>query len=184
MKTTLDLLQLKDFQKHVMHLDQIERFGSRVRNIRQSVAGHTYTVAQLCILICYQLNIKDNTFRFALIQEALNHDILELYTGDIPTISKDKMKESLLSLEQFFEEQEFIKYPWLKPIFKNDDEQTLAHSIVKIADKIDLERYLKIYETTGLYDFTESIDKGDEVIRAHINNIQTLLINLPELTNA
>lgn len=70
----------------------------------QSLAEHTFNVVMLADHWCKQLGLRSDT----LIKAALEHDLDEIHTGDIPTPSKRRMRERGVDPRILEDERPFV----------------------------------------------------------------------------
>lgn len=79
------MLEIQD----ILRAQEVHRWNivATIRN--QSLAEHTFNVVFIARAICKEMNHPDD----AVIKLALEHDLDEIVTGDIPTPTKDRMRQ-------------------------------------------------------------------------------------------
>lgn len=123
----------------------------------QTIAEHSFNVAGIAIRLAQAMGwngVMHDSERANLISWALSHDIVEIYTGDIPTPFKRALEQNgadMLKAEgQFMKEYEGMA---------RNAQDTVYGMIVKMADMIEAIHFLKDHGVgnhaddvlTGLY---------------------------------
>lgn len=99
-----------------LRLNLVKRWGIISMSKEQSVAEHSFNVAMITKQLCHRIGLHGVNTN-SLIVQALEHDIDEIYSGDIPSPAK---------------------------IAEDDD--TVGHStLVKIADIIEAYRFTQLH---------------------------------------
>lgn len=93
------------FGKHIIDsriLMDIRRYQNKYMHKPRSVAEHSWSVAKIAQgLALWEITKFDNEVDMGeLLQRAINHDIVEIYTGDILSQTKRKTKEMKEAIER------------------------------------------------------------------------------------
>lgn len=141
------------FGKHLLevrNLMEIKRYQNKFKHKKRSVAEHSWFVTKiahgLALWEKYKFKKHDvDTEKVLLL--ALNHDIIESYTGDILSTTKNLspvLKEELLKVEEIiFKDHIIMTIPnsWGKYYLKLHEEMstlsTIESKIVKAGDLLD-----------------------------------------------
>ena len=105
----------------ILLAQNIRRWTIVATKTDQSLAEHTFNVTMIARAICAEADINDNN----VIKYALDHDLDEILTGDIPSPAKRR-----LGLTDAYQG-------------KNGNISDVEYSIVKIADLIDATLFIK-----------------------------------------
>lgn len=139
------------FGKHLMDsrsLMEIKRYQTKYCFKQRSVAEHMWSVAKIAegLAIWEQKKFKNDVDVARVLRKAINHDLIEISTGDIlgPTKKRtSKMREAIEEIEElaFIEEIEpDLPHSWKEPFKelvldpKTDD---VEGQIIRAADIID-----------------------------------------------
>lgn len=150
--------------EEVRGLMEIYRYQGKVMNCRRSVAEHSWFVAKvahgLALWEKYKFGNKDIDIEKVLFL-AINHDIVEAYTGDILSTTKsmsDKLRSGLKAVEETcFKESILTTIPksWGKSYMEIHDEMdtlsTIEAQLVKAGDLFD-----------RVFECMEEIDRGNK----------------------
>lgn len=118
-----------------LRLQTIDRWHMAVVHPKQTVASHSYSVAMIARYIL-QKGGYNRHVQVAALELALDHDVIECLTGDIPSPAKLYLKDIGIDINK-----EFDKLTKLPKI----DIKTATGFSVKAADKIDTLTYLQSY---------------------------------------
>lgn len=128
----------------ILTLGEIIRYNDRPKIKNESVAEHSFYVANNVIRICSLYNIPMEVKHEAL-EMAIAHDIPEVFTGDIGYITKRDNPELAVALERTELKQLKLNMPEHYLAFRNYVEglkhRDLAAVIVKLADIISVLQY-------------------------------------------
>lgn len=120
--------------KQVMKLSSIKRWQIIEMSKEQSVAEHSYNVTMISIALINGMDLRNPSYiektsiRQEVIGWGLCHDLTELFTGDIPSPIKSRLKCPIDNLEANL-------FPmWSR---ENGNLTHLARGIIKIADYMD-----------------------------------------------
>lgn len=150
--------------EEVRGLMEIYRYQGKIMNCRRSVAEHSWFVAKvahgLALWEKHKFGNKDIDIEKVLFL-AINHDIVEAYTGDILSTTKsmsEKLRSGLKAVEETcFKENILTTIPksWGKPYMEVHDEMGTLSSIeaqlVKAGDLFD-----------RVFECMEEIDRGNK----------------------
>lgn len=123
------------FERELRDLSWVPRWSIIRTNRAQSVAEHSYYVAVYALSIAQLINWRGsstNASRLELVISALNHDIEECFTGDIPGPMKRLMAKGLPWRNTVWRERD-RRFGDRYPV--SDDPEVLA--ILKAADVLD-----------------------------------------------
>ena len=125
----------------VMKMSIVKRWGIIDMSRSQSVAEHSYNVAQISRAIVKHIRdidfgLIDNDQMAQITSWALDHDITEVVTGDIPTPLKAMMNGT-------FEQNEAKLFPSYIGLKIGLGELVLT--VVKIADYVDAIQFMNMY---------------------------------------
>lgn len=169
------------FGKHIYEarsLMELKRYQNRFMFKRRSVAEHMWSVAKIAqgLAIWESEKFGHEVNMALLLERAINHDLIELATGDIIATTKKKTKEmkaALLEIEEIaFEEEikEDIPRSW-RPRFKAfmlnpkaDDPEGLILSAADIIDTV--------------LEAIEEVKLGNEPFRKILKEVTVLLITI------
>lgn len=126
-------MSLKTPVDRLMDAQHTKRWSLVGTTIENTVATHSFNVAVLAMAIRRKMMNTNHISESELCFFALMHDIKEVYTGDIPTPTKNKMKDAGFDPENFDPEVPDERQP--PPEMK---------AIIRLADLID--NYLFIAE--------------------------------------
>ena len=140
------------FGNHIIEirgLMEIGRYQNKFKHVRRSVAEHSWAVAQTAkgLAIWEREKFRHSIDVGKTVMMAMDHDIVEAYTGDIITTTKNlssELKEALSQAERIVMESQILPNlpkSWRKRT-KNEFQEleyreTLESKIVKAADHID-----------------------------------------------
>lgn len=128
-------------------LNNIGRWASDFMHIRSSVAEHSFFVTQIAQMLGVIEEEKGNKVDWEILfKKALNHDVVEAFTGDILSTVKNmtpKMKAAVNDIEGMITEELLLgkmEEPY-KEIYKdmifNGKDDTLEGQILRYSDNID-----------------------------------------------
>lgn len=128
----------------ILGLGQIIRYNNRAKIKDENVAAHSFYVVATVLKICKMFNI-DNETKYKALEFATVHDIPEMFTGDMPYDTKVANPE-LAALLQVAEIHELEKnMPEYLDSFvqfcAEEEEETLAYLITKLADTVSVLQY-------------------------------------------
>ena len=126
-------MSLKTPVDRLMDAQHTKRWSLVGTTVENTVATHSFNVAVLAMAIRRQMRNTNHISESELCFFALMHDVKEVYTGDIPTPTKAKMRASGFDPENFDPEVPDERQP--PPEMK---------AIIRLADLID--NYLFIAE--------------------------------------
>lgn len=126
-------MSLKTPVDRLMDAQHTKRWSLVGTTVENTVATHSFNVAVLAMAIRRQMRNTNHISESELCFFALMHDIKEVYTGDIPTPTKNKMKESGFDPENFDPEVPDERQPGIE-----------MKLIIRLADLMD--NYLFIAE--------------------------------------
>ncbi len=106
-----------------LNLISLSRWNKTYRNVRTSVAGHTFLVVAISYIISMLLEI-DNDIE-EILSKALLHDLPEAFTGDVITPTKKKIEglDDMISAV----ERDFVN-EWISKLEISDREKILEHA--------------------------------------------------------
>lgn len=177
-------------------LNHISRWASDFMHVRSSVSEHSFLVTQIAQMLGIIEEQHGNSINWeVLFKKALNHDVIESFTGDILSHVKNrtpKMKAAVGDIENMIADEILLstmEEPYRK-IYKdmlfNGKDDTLEGKILKYADYIDamlecLTEYRLGNNSPFKHKFIEIREKCDkselESVRYFIKNV------LPEINN-
>ncbi len=145
------------FGKHISQsrvLMDIRRYQNRYMHKPRSVAEHSWSVAKIAqgLALWEQSKFGNEVNMEEILQRAINHDIVEIHTGDILSMTKRKTKEmrqAVNKVEEIVFKDDIL--PDIPKSWKEDFERyilgaksgdSLESKIIQAADIIDT-----IYET-------------------------------------
>ena len=131
------------FNRELRDLAHVHRWGILRKSRQQNVAEHSYFVAMYCIELVDSLGLRPFVQADRLIQRALTHDLGEVWTGDIPSPVRRRIKNGLVELEYLKMGEVFPHFFGLVP------EEPLAGKILKVADLLEACMYLADEENLG-----------------------------------
>ncbi|WP_126993361.1 YfbR-like 5'-deoxynucleotidase [Thermosipho globiformans] len=109
-----DFSEVSDIPKLIfsiaLNMISMTRWNRMYRNIKSTVAGHSFVVTTIAYIISVQLGLSKDE-KEEIIKKALLHDLPEAFTGDVITPTKKKTPE-LDSLVSLVEKQMFNE--WVK----------------------------------------------------------------------
>ena len=100
-----------------LNMVSMTRWNRMYRNIKTTVAGHSFIVTTIAYIISVILNLKKEE-REEVIKKALLHDLPEAFTGDVITPTKKKIPE-LDSLVSIVEKEMFDEWIRENPILNH-----------------------------------------------------------------
>lgn len=131
----------------VKRLSNIQRFHNKFRIKGSSVAEHSFYVAKIAhgLAMWEMMKFKNAISMETVLFLAINHDVVECYTGDILSPMKTEgLRKELSRIEELIMEEMYEKTlpqgwrPYFKARFSEMEElSTLEARIVKAADVID-----------------------------------------------
>ncbi len=138
---------LAKFLYSTRKLNNIGRWASEFMHIRSSVSEHSFFVTQIAQMLAVIEEQNGNKVNWeVLFKKALNHDVVEAFTGDILSNVKNmtpKMKAAVEDIETMIAEEllfskmdEPYKHIYREMIFDGKDE-TLEGQILRYSDNID-----------------------------------------------
>lgn len=123
--TMCDVLRAQDVQRWNM-----------VKTDRQSLAEHSFNVTMIAMRLCHSLG-TDPVLRDQIMWHAMMHDLMEVYTGDIPTTTKLALDEKSNSYLGNVENRlHFTARHLVTP-------NPMVNSVVKLADMLEAMFHLK-----------------------------------------
>jgi len=128
-------------------LNHISRWASDFMHVRSSVSEHSFLVTQIAQMLGIIEEEHGSTVNWEILyKKALNHDVIEAFTGDILSHVKNKtpkMKAAVTDIENMIVDELLftdLDEPY-KKIYKNmlfsGKDETLEGRILKYADYID-----------------------------------------------
>lgn len=128
------------FEREIRSVAHIKRWSIVKTHRDQSVAEHTYNVAMYANDILSYLDLSP-IFHVAVLQQALWHDVDEIFTGDIPGPAKRALTHGKSQYKE-------VLGKWMDKIFGHfrhnrtgaglsDLQQNIATAILKVADELD-----------------------------------------------
>lgn len=158
-------------------LMEIRRYANKFKHVRRSVAEHSWAVAQTAkgLAIWEREKFRHPIDVGKTVMMAMDHDIVEAYTGDIITTTKNissELKEALSRAEHIVMETQILPNlpkSWRKRT-KNEFREievreTLESRIVKAADHIDT--IVECLEDIRL----GSVEPFEEILKETVNNL-------------
>ncbi|PLX69877.1 MAG: phosphohydrolase [Denitrovibrio sp.] len=138
---------LAEFLYSTRKLNNIGRWASDFMHIRSSVSEHSFFVTQIAQMLAVIEEQNDNKVNWEILfKKALNHDVVEAFTGDILSNVKNmtpKMKAAVDDIETMIAEEllfskmdEPYNHIYRDMIFDGKDE-TLEGQILRYSDNID-----------------------------------------------
>jgi len=130
-------------------LMEIRRYQNKFKHVRRSVAEHSWAVAQTAKgLAIWEKEKFGHTIDIGkTVMMALDHDMVEAYTGDIISTTKNlssELKEALCQAERTVMESQILPNlpkSWRKrtrnEFHEMEERETLESKVVKAADHID-----------------------------------------------
>ena len=170
-----------DHLKRARDLMEIERYQNKFKHRKRTVAEHSWFVSKVAhgLAIWERDKFKNTLVNIENVMFlAINHDVIEGYTGDIISTTKNYskvMKDELEKIEKLIFENEIsqtLPNSWRESYVKmNEDMNTLSTvdaKIVKAADLID-----------RMYECMEEIELGnrhpfEEILVSDIEKIYAL----------
>lgn len=128
----------------ILGLGQIIRYNNRPKIKEENVAEHTFYVTATVLRIVKMFNLSDEV-KYKALEFATVHDIPEMFTGDMPYDTKIANPE-LAALLQQAELNELEKHmpeflDSYRQFCKEEEEETLAYLVVKLADTVSVLQY-------------------------------------------
>lgn len=121
-------IQIQD----IMRANYVERWQLVNVSRRQTVAEHSFNVAMISKAIAEEMGYQSDTIAL-LISYAIQHDLDEVITGDIPTPTKQRVRELGVEMNDLIDTPKLIDIPQVHKYYK---------SIIKMADYLDAMWYL------------------------------------------
>lgn len=116
----------------ILRAQNVNRWNLIATTREQSIAEHTFNVTMIARAICKSLKIDDNLMTKA----AIEHDLDEVITGDIPSPTKALARQMEMDLGK------------IEGVKKNCDRlQPLDKSILKFADLLESVHFLDNFGT-------------------------------------
>ncbi|PLX70987.1 MAG: phosphohydrolase [Denitrovibrio sp.] len=160
-------------------LNNIGRWASDFMHIRSSVSEHSFFVTQIAQMLGVIEEQQGNTVDWEILfKKALNHDLVEAFTGDILSNVKNmtpKMKtavddiETMIAEELLFSKMEEPYTDIYRRMLFDGKDESLEGQILRYADNIDA--MLECLTETKLGNNTPFKKKYDE-IRTKLSNVQ------------
>lgn len=170
-------MKLSDLMTHLLRLSTLERFNTRPRVSRESVAEHSFFVAIISMILSDYIIEYDDSILFCkenVITMALLHDLPELEYSDIPHDVKNKIPELKDLLQKH--ETNFFKSEYNRQSYMFLTENKIIEAqIVHLADILAVRYYaereislgnsyfhsIKNENESRLYEFIESVKDED-----------------------
>lgn len=128
-------------------LNHISRWASDFMHVRSSVSEHSFLVTQIAQMLGIIEEQHGNSINWEILfKKALNHDVIESFTGDILSHVKNrtpKMKAAVQDIENMIADEILLSTldePYRKiyrDMLFNGKDDTLEGKILKYADYID-----------------------------------------------
>lgn len=187
---------LAQFLYSTRKLNNIGRWASDFMHIRSSVSEHSFFVTQIAQMLGVIEEEKGNKVNWEkLFKKALNHDVVEAFTGDILSNVKNmtpKMKtavediETIIADELLFSKMEEPYDRIFRQMMFDGKDETLEGQILRYSDNIDA--MLECLTETKLGNNTPFNKKYSEIKeklkKSPLASVQYFLENvLPEYEN-
>lgn len=177
-------------------LNHISRWASDFMHVRSSVSEHSFLVTQIAQMLGIIEEQHGNSVNWEILyKKALNHDVIEAFTGDILSHVKNKtpkMKAAVSDIEDMIVEELLlsdIEEPY-KGIYHdllfNGKDETLEGKILKYADYIDamLECLTEVKLGNNAPFKRKYLEIRDKCAKSDLACVQYFLnVILPELDN-
>lgn len=118
----------------VIRLQSVKRWHMIETSRTQTLAEHSANVALLAMMIAKTAEIESFNTYTTVAAAALCHDLAEVFTGDIPTHSKDYLD----GLDQ-------LEYALLPKTFTGIEITENTKALIKLCDLADGIRFIKLY---------------------------------------
>jgi 5'-deoxynucleotidase YfbR-like HD superfamily hydrolase len=105
----------------IVRAQYVKRWNIVGTDFDQSMAEHTFNVVFIARAICKHMNIDD----VHVIKAALEHDLDEVITGDIPTPGKERLRRHGVDPNIIRDERKHVR------------KDSMVDAIVKVADTIE-----------------------------------------------
>lgn len=142
------------FNAHLRNLSQVRRWAVLPLIREQSVAEHSFYVAQYAMELGAYIGVSENLMQ-KLAYEALMHDRLEIWTSDVPGPAKRAMVYDQHDVDNYEDklDEELLADAFLYPLSKlrarTDSDHATTKLILKVANLIDEFLYLTGEERLG-----------------------------------
>jgi len=156
-------MTLSNLLKYCHRLGILERFNTRPRIKKETVAEHSYFVTLITSLLCDAIILNTHYVpnKYLALKMALIHDLPESEFSDIPHDSKQKipgLKDSLLELEMNFFKSEESKFCYKKL----SDNNSLESAIVNYADILAVKYYAEQEISLGNTNFISILEETEK----------------------
>lgn len=130
-----------------LSLQQIDRWSIVEMIRKQSVAEHTYNVHVLAMdLWDWLFQVPHNSFeREACSRWALEHDLDEVFTGDLPSPIKAILNRIHPGITVALKEEVMRKVPSAQSMLRSIDKGSVPYQIVAVVDIVEALLYLRRY---------------------------------------
>lgn len=169
------------FGKHILNIRQLMELGryqNRFMFKRRSVAEHMWSVAKIAegLAIWEERKFDHQVDMGRLLEKAINHDVIEMQTGDIIATTKKRtsiMKQALMEIETIAFDEEIRKdlpESWqerFRELMLAPKTADLEGKLIAAADVIDT-----------VMEAVEEIKLGNEGFRDILKEVTKLLIEI------